>query len=79
MVCFQESGYIADKIVKAEKRIKAYPYDTEAWSVLIRDAQVHFISLYKDWCMYLVMDDVRPSRMSQPAAKNLLFTFSLRR
>lgn len=37
----QEVGYIADKIVKAEKRIKASPYDTEAWSILIRDAQVY--------------------------------------
>ncbi|KAK7107878.1 cleavage stimulation factor subunit 3-like [Littorina saxatilis] len=39
----EETGYIADKIVKAEKRIKAYPYDTEAWSVLIRDAQMRKI------------------------------------
>ncbi|KAL8606799.1 hypothetical protein ACOMHN_049628 [Nucella lapillus] len=36
----EETGYIADKIVKAEKRIKAFPFDTEAWSVLIRDAQM---------------------------------------
>ncbi|KAK6169592.1 hypothetical protein SNE40_020613 [Patella caerulea] len=36
----EEQGYIADKIVKAEKRIKAFPYDTEAWSILIRDAQM---------------------------------------
>jgi len=33
-------GYIPNKLVKAEKRITAYPYDTEAWSALIRDAQV---------------------------------------
>ncbi|PVD28191.1 hypothetical protein C0Q70_10777 [Pomacea canaliculata] len=39
----EEVGYIADKIVKAEKRIKAYPYDTEAWSILIRDAQMRKI------------------------------------
>ncbi|XP_071113458.1 cleavage stimulation factor subunit 3-like [Haliotis cracherodii] len=36
----EEQGYIADKIVKAERRIKAYPSDTEAWSILIRDAQM---------------------------------------
>jgi len=36
----QESGYIPDKLVKAEKLITVYPYDTEAWSVLIRDCQV---------------------------------------
>ncbi|RUS90701.1 hypothetical protein EGW08_001505 [Elysia chlorotica] len=36
----QGSGYIPDKIVKAEKRIQAYPFDTEAWSILIRDAQM---------------------------------------
>ncbi|KAI8772672.1 cleavage stimulation factor subunit 3-like [Biomphalaria glabrata] len=39
----QGSGYIADKLVKAEKRIQAYPYDTEAWSILIRDAQIRKI------------------------------------
>lgn len=33
-------GYIPDKVVKAERRIATFPYDTEAWSVLIRDAQV---------------------------------------
>ncbi|ESO84817.1 hypothetical protein LOTGIDRAFT_236052 [Lottia gigantea] len=36
----EEQGYIADKLAKAEKRIKAFPYDTEAWSILIRDAQM---------------------------------------
>jgi len=36
-------GYIADKLVKAEKRIQAFPYDTEAWSILIRDAQIRKI------------------------------------
>jgi len=39
----QSSGYIADKLVKAEKRIAAFPYDTEAWSILIRDAQIRKI------------------------------------
>ena len=38
----QEMGYIPNKLVKAEKRITVYPYDTEAWSALIRDAQVMF-------------------------------------
>ena len=33
-------GYVPDKMKKADKRILAHPYDTEAWSVLIRDAQV---------------------------------------
>ena len=43
----QGSGYIADKIKKAEKRIQAYPFDTEAWSILIRDAQVNiFVNFY---------------------------------
>ena len=37
---FQEVGYIPDKVVKAERRIAGSPFDTEAWSVLIRDAQV---------------------------------------
>ncbi|KAK7478906.1 hypothetical protein BaRGS_00029887 [Batillaria attramentaria] len=44
----EEVGYIADKIVKAEKRIQAYPYDTEAWSVLIRDAQMRKIENARD-------------------------------
>ncbi|ELT99142.1 hypothetical protein CAPTEDRAFT_164574 [Capitella teleta] len=35
----EEVGYIPDKVVKAEKRITDHPYDLEAWSVLIRDAQ----------------------------------------
>ncbi|XP_005107016.1 cleavage stimulation factor subunit 3 [Aplysia californica] len=39
----QGSGYIADKLVKAEKRIQAFPFDTEAWSILIRDAQIRKI------------------------------------
>ena len=38
-------GYIADKVVKAERRITSYPFDTEAWSILIRDAQVIFLFL----------------------------------
>ncbi|KAL3882786.1 hypothetical protein ACJMK2_029149 [Sinanodonta woodiana] len=36
----EEVGYVPDKVKKAEKRIEACPYDTEAWSVLIRDAQM---------------------------------------
>ena len=45
-------GYVPDKLKKAEKRIRAQSYDTEAWSVLIRDSQVfvffhllHYISI----------------------------------
>ena len=37
---FQEAGYVPDKLFKAHKRVAAYCYDIEAWSVLIRDAQV---------------------------------------
>ncbi|KAL5010433.1 hypothetical protein ScPMuIL_012738 [Solemya velum] len=44
----KEQGYIPDKLKKAEKRIDAHPYDTEAWSVLIRDCQLKKI------------DDARP-------------------
>ena len=50
----QEVGYIADKLVKAERRIAACPWDTEAWSILIRDAQViHYLVtayVYMYWC-----------------------------
>src|SRR6218665_2942859 len=37
---FQDGSLVSDKVLRAEKRIAAYPYDTEAWSILIRDAQV---------------------------------------
>lgn len=40
MIHFQQHGYIPDKLKKAEKRIAQIAHDTEAWSVLIRDAQV---------------------------------------
>lgn len=33
-------GYIPNKVQKAEKRMEVSPYDTEAWSVLVRDSQV---------------------------------------
>jgi cleavage stimulation factor subunit 3 len=36
----EDMGYIPDKVVKAERRIANSPFDTEAWSVLIRDAQM---------------------------------------
>jgi hypothetical protein len=42
LLVIQEGGYIPDKLVKAERLIAAYPYDTEAWSVLIRDCQVYY-------------------------------------
>lgn len=38
-----EDGFIADKVKKAEKRIEASPFDTEAWSILIRDSQIKTI------------------------------------
>ena len=37
---FQEVAYVPTKLLKAEKRIAAHPFDMEAWSALIRDAQV---------------------------------------
>ena len=40
--CRQEVGYIPDKLVKAERRIATNPYDTEAWSAIIRNAQVEY-------------------------------------
>ena len=40
---YLQEGFIADKVKKAEKRIEASPFDTEAWSILIRDAQVHTV------------------------------------
>ncbi|XP_064627330.1 cleavage stimulation factor subunit 3-like [Lineus longissimus] len=33
-------AFVPDKVRKADKRIEDHPYDTEAWSVLIRDAQM---------------------------------------
>lgn len=35
----EEGNFVPDKLMRAEKRIAASPYDTEAWSILIRDAQ----------------------------------------
>ncbi|CAH1799459.1 unnamed protein product [Owenia fusiformis] len=35
----EDIGYIPNKLYKAEKRLEQFPYDTESWSVLIRDAQ----------------------------------------
>ncbi|XP_074649592.1 cleavage stimulation factor subunit 3-like [Tubulanus polymorphus] len=37
------ASFVPDKVKKAEKRIEEFPYDTEAWSVLIRDAQTKLI------------------------------------
>jgi hypothetical protein len=42
VLLFTQEGFIADKVKKAEKRVDVSPHDTEAWSVLIRDAQVCF-------------------------------------
>ncbi|XP_052088640.1 cleavage stimulation factor subunit 3-like [Mytilus californianus] len=36
----EQVGYVPDKLKKAEKRIRTQSYDTEAWSVLIRDSQM---------------------------------------
>ena len=33
-------GFINDRIKKAEKRLEQNPYDVEAWSIIVRDAQV---------------------------------------
>ena len=64
----EEVGYIPDKVLKAERRTAGSPYDTEAWSVLIRDAQnkkiddarqlyerlvVQFPSVGKYWKIYI--------------------------
>ncbi|VDP61086.1 unnamed protein product [Schistosoma mattheei] len=35
----QRRVYKMDKMQKAEERIKSNPWDIEAWSVLLRDAQ----------------------------------------
>ena len=50
-VIFQEAGYVPDKLFKAHKRVAAYSYDIEAWSVLIRDAQVS--SIISEWNFFL--------------------------
>ncbi|XP_077999834.1 cleavage stimulation factor subunit 3-like [Glandiceps talaboti] len=36
-------NYVPEKVKKAEKRIDSHPYDTEAWSVLIREAQIQSV------------------------------------
>lgn len=42
-------GFINDRIKKAEKRLEQNPYDVEAWSIIVRDAQVKFS--FKLLCM----------------------------
>lgn len=32
--------YIPEKVKKAEKKLEENPYDLDAWSILIREAQV---------------------------------------
>ncbi|KAG8193841.1 hypothetical protein JTE90_029573 [Oedothorax gibbosus] len=42
MSIFEDSshlGFINDRIKKAEKRLEQNPYDVEAWSIIVRDAQ----------------------------------------
>ena len=34
------SEYIPEKVKKAEKKLEENPYDLDAWSILIREAQV---------------------------------------
>ncbi len=40
--CFpqQATEYIPEKVKKAEKKLEENPYDLDAWSILIREAQV---------------------------------------
>lgn len=43
MVCVvlqAASEYIPEKVKKAEKKLEENPYDLDAWSILIREAQV---------------------------------------
>lgn len=37
---FQAAEYIPEKVKKAEKKLEENPYDLDAWSILIREAQV---------------------------------------
>lgn len=39
-LCFQAAEYIPEKVKKAEKKLEENPYDLDAWSILIREAQV---------------------------------------
>ncbi|XP_032450976.1 cleavage stimulation factor subunit 3-like [Lynx canadensis] len=32
--------YVPEKVKKAEKKLEENPYDLDAWSILIREAQV---------------------------------------
>jgi len=36
----QAAEYIPEKVKKAEKKLEENPYDLDAWSILIREAQV---------------------------------------
>ena len=40
MFCPQGWGYIPEKVKKAHKKIEMYRYDTDAWGILLREAQV---------------------------------------
>ena len=37
---FQAAEYVPEKVKKAEKKLEENPYDLDAWSILIREAQV---------------------------------------
>lgn len=36
----QAAEYVPEKVKKAEKKLEDNPYDLDAWSILIREAQV---------------------------------------
>ncbi|NP_001032403.1 cleavage stimulation factor subunit 3 isoform 3 [Mus musculus] len=36
----QAAEYVPEKVKKAEKKLEENPYDLDAWSILIREAQV---------------------------------------
>lgn len=42
LVFFSQAApeYIPEKVKKAEKKLEENPYDLDAWSILIREAQV---------------------------------------
>ncbi|KAM9301720.1 cleavage stimulation factor subunit 3-like [Gastrophryne carolinensis] len=38
--CELAAEYVPEKVKKAEKKLEDNPYDLDAWSILIREAQV---------------------------------------
>lgn len=39
-------GFIPEKVKKAQKKMDAFPYDVDAWGILLREAQVCSLSLF---------------------------------